>query len=251
MLKIRKEQNDELAKVALKRFEDSMVEHIKKFFPRYYEVYGESLIRGVIKYAIDRAKTHGFRSERDVCLYINLALLLGSNFDEDSQLPWTAAILKDETIKDPVIRIDNLYDKAMKYLDQVLGAEDEHLERVLLRFREISIEDFAQTPTPNAGDVAATQLQRIWPRKCQHMGDTTFRRLIRDGVESTKVYNIATERGVVVYTAMMFLLGGEFDKDPQFPWAAKVLNDQSEPEQNIKVNQLYKQATTFLEKWST
>ena len=43
MLKIRKEQYEELGKVSLKRFEDSMVEHIKEFFPKYYEIHKEPL----------------------------------------------------------------------------------------------------------------------------------------------------------------------------------------------------------------
>ena len=35
--------------------------------------------------------------ERDVCLYINLMFLLGSNFDTDVQLPWLADILTGRT----------------------------------------------------------------------------------------------------------------------------------------------------------
>jgi hypothetical protein len=251
MLRIRKEQYEELGKVSLKRFEDSMVEHIREFFPKYYQIHKEPLIRNVILYAVDRAESYGLVTERDVCLYINLVFLLGSNFNTDPQLPWAAAILNDETITDSVTRIDRLHDKGMEYLAQVAGVENEYLGRALLKVREISVEDFAQTPTANAGDVAATQLQTIWRRKCQHMGETTLRRLIRDAIESAKGYNIASERGVVLYTDLMFLLGSGFDKDPQFPWAENVLNDKSVPDQSTTVNRLYKEAMAFMEKWLT
>lgn len=251
MLHIRKEQNEELGKIALKRFEDSMVKHIKEFFPKYYEVLGEPTVRKAIQYGIERAESYGFTSERDVCLYINLIFLLGSNFDTDLQLPWTAEILNDETITDSVTRIDRLHDKAMQYLDRAAGTDNEYLGIALLKVREISIEDFAQTPTPNAGDIAATQLQKIWRRKCQQIGETTLRRLIRHGIESAKGYNITTERGVVLYTALMFLLGSGFDKDPQFPWATAVLNDESIPDESTRVDRLYKEAMAFMEKWLT
>lgn len=251
MLRIRKEQNEELGKIALKRFEDSMVEHIKEFFPKYYEIHEEPLIRKVILYAIDRTESYGLVTERDVCLYINLVFLLGSNFDIDPQLPWAAAILNDETITDSVVRIDSLYDKAMQYLDRAAGVENEYLGIALLRIREISVEDFAQSPTPNAGGIAAAQLQKIWPRKCQELSETALRRLIRDAIESAKPYNITTERGVVLYTTLMFLLGSGFDKDPQFPWATAVLNDESIPDESTRVDRLYKEAMAFMEKWLT
>lgn len=249
MLKIRKEQDEELGKIALKRFEDSMVEHIKEFFPKYYEVHGESLIREIIQYAVQHAGNYDFVTERDVCLYINLVLLLGSNFDIDKQLFWAEEILKDENITSSATRIDRLYDKAMEYFDRVAGTENEFLGRALLRIREISIENFSQTPAENTIDVSVALLQEIWPRKCQELGETTLNNLIGEAVISAKVYNITSERGLVLYTWLMFMLGSGFDKDPQFPWAAKILHDESIIDQAKKVDQLYREAMAFLEKW--
>lgn len=251
MLRIRKEQNEELGKIALKRFEDNMVEHIKEFFPKYYEIHEEPLIRKVILYAVDRAESYDLITERDLCFYINLVFLLGSNFDTDPQLPWAAEILKDETITDSVTRIDRLHDKAMQYLDRAAGVENEYLGRALLRIREISIEDFRQKLTPNTGGIAAAQLQKIWPMKCQELGETALRRLIRDAIESAKAYNITSERGIVLYSWFMFMLGGGFDKDPQFPWATAVLNDESIPDESTRVDRLYKEGMDFLKKWLT
>ena len=251
MLKIRKEQYNELGKIALKKFEDEMVEHIKEFFPKYYEIHKEPLIRKIIQYGVDRAETYGFETKRDTPLFINLMFLLGSHFDEDVQYPWAAKILSDESIVDPISRADKLYDTAVEYLDQVAGVENEYLGKTLLSIREISIEAFAPMPTANVGDIAATQLQKIWRRKCQHMGEMTFRKLIRDGIESAKVYNIATERGLVLYITLMFLLGSGFNKDPQFPWASKILKDQAILTESPRIDRLYKEAMAFLDKWLT
>ena len=251
MLKIRKEQYEELGKISLKRFENSMVKHIKEFFPKYYEIMGEPTVRKAIQYGFERAGSHGFTSERDVCLYINLIFLLGSNFDTDLQLSWVSAILNSETITDTVMRIEGLYEKAMEYLDRVAGVDNEYLGRALLRVREISIEDFAQNPTANAGDTAAAQLRKIWPRKCGEMSETTLRDLTEHGSMLANRYNITSERGVVLYIALMFFLGSGFDKDPQFPWAAAVLNDESLTEQATKIDRLHKESMAFLKKWLT
>jgi hypothetical protein len=249
MLKIRKEQDEELGKINLKKFEDNMVEHIKEFFPKYYEIHSEPLIREIIHYTIERAESYDFVTERDVCMYINLVLLLGSNFDTDPQLPWAIKILKDETITDPATRIDRLYDKAMEYFDKVAGTENEFLGRSLLRIRDISIQNFSQMAPENTIDVSVALLEKIWPQKCRELGETTLSSLFGEAAVSAKNYNITSERGIVLYTWLMFMLGSGFDKDPQFPWAAKILRDESIVDQGKKVDQLYNEAMTFLEKW--
>jgi len=249
MLRIRKEQNEELGKIALKRFEDSMVEHIKEFFPKYYEIHEEPLIRKVILYAVDRAESYDLITERDVCLYINLVFLLGSNFDTDPQLPWAAETLNDETITDSVTRIDTLYDKAMEYLDHVAGVDNEYLGRALLRIREIYGRELTQPPVENLENHVAMRLKEVWPHKYRRAGEQTINSLVRHGIASAKQYNITGQHGLTVYIELMFMLGSGFDKDPQFPWAAKVLNDESMPNRITKVDQLHEETMAFLEKW--
>ncbi|MHC4243278.1 MAG: hypothetical protein ACYS3N_01125 [Planctomycetota bacterium] len=246
MLKIRKEQNDELAKVALNRFEDSMVEHIKKFFPRYYEIYGESLIHDVIKYAIDRAKTYGFRSERDVCYYINTTFLLGSNFDDDLQLPWAKTTLNNKAIKSPSIKAKKLYDETLAYLDQVAGPNDEIIRRALLKISSIKINDLSNSPSPKIDQTVSVYFQNIWPEKCKYMGQTALRRLILSALRSANNYNITSERGIVLYAVLMFTFGSYFDKDPQLSWASDILNDVSMKDQITKVDRLYSEFTVFV-----
>ena len=249
MLTIREEQMEELAKVSLKRFEDSMVEHVKEFFPGYYEVLGEPTIRRVVQYGVDRAETHDFITERNVCLYINLMFLLGSNFDEDLQLPWAASILAEESTTEPNTRIDELVSASTEYLDEIAGVDDQHIARALVNIREVSIEDFSQSSTGNVGREIIALLQKVWPQKCGRLGDAILRQLIGHGVESMAQYNVTSDRGVALYTGLTFMLGSGLDSDPQFPWAATVLNDESIPDQATRVDRLYKESMAFLDKW--
>lgn len=249
MLKIRKEQYEELGKISLKRFEDSMVEHIKEFFPNYYEIYEEPTIRKVIQYGIDRAENYGFTTERNVSLYVNLMFMLGSNFDVDPQLPWVVAILKDQLIIDPSTRIDRLSNKALDYLDRVAGSTNEHLGRALLRIRQIPVEEFSRLSVENIEDNVASQLKEIWPSKYRDIGRQNVHNLIRHSIATANNYNVKSERGIVIFTVLMFMLGSGFDTDPQFQWTAASLKDKAIAEQTTGIDRVYKEAMTFLEKW--
>jgi hypothetical protein len=150
---------------------------------------------------------------------------------------------------DPATRIDSLYDKAMEYFDGVAGTENEFLGRALLRIRDISIQDFSQMTPENTINVSVALLEKIWPQKCRELGEATLSSLFGEAAVSAKKYSITSERGIVLYTWLMFMLGSGFDKDPQFPWAAKILHDESITDQGKKVDQLYNEAMAFLEKW--
>ncbi len=249
MLKIRPEQMEELSKVTLKAFEDDMVEHIKEFFPKYYEIMGEPTIRNVIQYGVDRAEEYEFTSQRDVCLYINLMFFLGSDFDVDPQLRWVEAILRDETITDPATRIDTLYDTATEYLDEVAGVNNGNLRRAILNIREIPIQDFSDSATGNIERKKIAMLRKVWPHKYEKIGEAVMARLILHGIESAGRYDITTERGIGIFIGLMFMLGSGFDTDPQFPWAAEILSDESITDQVTRTDRLYKESMAFLEKW--
>ncbi len=254
MLKIRKEQIDELAKVSVKRFEDDMLAHVKEFFPGHYEIFGEPTVRRVIQYAVDRSEGYGFTTERNVCLYINLILLLGSNFDADVQYPWAEEILSDTTGADPAARADRLHDTATGYLDRVAGRNNAYYRRALANIREMSVQDLSNSASEKVDRTAFSQLQKIWPEKCQEMGGATLQQLVQLSIEFSQGYDITSERGILIYAALMLVLGSGFDEDPQFPWAEEILHDESISDEATRVRRLYDEAMALLEScaaWSS
>ena len=126
MLKIRKEQNDELAKAAVKRFEDWMVVHLNKFFPDHCKALGEDGTREAIQYAIKCAAGYEIVSERDVCKYTDLMFTFGRDFDKDPNLPWAGKILNDEALKaQPTKKTNRLYKTAMRNVAKAAGINSE------------------------------------------------------------------------------------------------------------------------------
>ena len=125
MLRIRKEQNDELAKAAVKRFEEWMVVHLNKFFPDHCKALGPEGTRETIRHAIERAASYEIVSERDVCKYTDLMFAFGRDFDEDPNAGWANEILNDENFKgQPTEKINNLYKTAMRNVKQAGGIEE-------------------------------------------------------------------------------------------------------------------------------
>ena len=112
MLTIRKEQLAVFGPLGKKAFEDRMITHLKKVFPEQSESLGEPKLRKIIQYGTQRAASYKIISERDVCKYIDLMILYGADFDKDPKLPWAQSILQNKGIKDPTIKIDNLFNAA-------------------------------------------------------------------------------------------------------------------------------------------
>jgi hypothetical protein len=248
MIKIRKKQYKELAKVTLKQFEEEMVGHLKKYFPKYCQIYGEPLIRKVIQYGIECAEGYGFLTKRDTPLYIDLMLLLGSHYDQDPQYPWARQILSDKAVTDPIARADRLYDRAVQYLDEAAGKENEYLGRALLRIRQIPLDQYSKDSIPAGKARMASLLQDIWPQKCGVLGPTLLNAVIEGGEQAAQEYNMPSERGVAVMTAVQFILGSRFDYDIQFPWAS-VLKDEAIQDPTSKVDGLYKAAIAYMNQW--
>ena len=89
MLAIRPEQMKVFEDVAMRRFEDEMVEHVKSnaIRARLCKVLGDEQLRVAIRQTITRAGKFGFTNRGPIRLYIELAFLFGSDFDTDPQYP--------------------------------------------------------------------------------------------------------------------------------------------------------------------
>jgi len=239
---------------AVRNFEDRMLAHLKDFAPNHSKILTEDEMRMVIRHGIKKAESHGFTLERGPRIYTELILMFGSSFDADPQLPWAADVLSDETMTNEIARIDRLQEKAWEYADWVLpdsgSTERESGPKSFIeQFRQLRREGNEVLEREAVSDFyqrAITQLNQALPRKCELLGEQSLRRLIKRGIELARSYNITTERGCAFFVAGMFMLGSGFDQDPQFPWAARILNDQSVTDQNARVDQLFTTAIDYL-----
>lgn len=282
MLVMRKSQMEAFEKIAARRFEESLLDHFRAFFPQHAAVLGEAQLQRVLRYGLQRAESRALGTERAIYLYIALMFMLGSRFDEDPQLPWaareveeqkpapskphvpveasmaeaaptetaggSAAGTEDDAPKETADqRIERVYGQAMAFLDRTVGPENEFLRQSLAVLRQPQI--FEGLPAaPSFGHRLLLLLQMLAPEKYQALGEETLRNLVRHGYESAKRHGMTAEHGIMNYIALAFMLGSGFDRDPLYPWAAAVLGDPGRADPTQKGALLREAALTHLAK---
>ena len=252
MLVISGNQMKTFEQAVVRNFEGRLLAHLEEFFPKHCEILGNDQMRKMLQLGLKRAEPYGLISERDLHLYIGLMLMLGSYFDEDPQLPWTAKILTDENIVDASARTDKLYDRAMAFLNEAAGKENLYLDRALRKARELPASILSRTGEDRQlsfGDYILKLFYAWYPEKYQAVGDPAIRRLVRQGYQAARGYSLTEEKGITVYLCLIFLLGSVIDRDPQYPWAEQALNDVALTDPARKSDFLYKSAMAHLEKW--
>lgn len=243
MLFIRKSQ---LLQIAFIHFENRLMADLKAFFPRHCKSMGDEQTHRLIKYGIQRAKRHGLETERELYIYIGLMLMLGSHFDEDIQLPWVGEIFKDNRLSTPYVKIEKIQDTALAYLDHVWGVQDEHFKRALARLRSIQLASLTPQSERMSKERMMAILKNIHPEKFSTLSESNINLLLQNGAELAQHHQLTTTSGIIIYIGLMFVLGGGFSNDPQFPWAAEALGRSNESPE-ARAIALYQAALTQLE----
>ena len=74
----------------------------------------------------------------------------------------------------------------------------------------------------------------------------TDRRSVR--MQESRQYGFVTERDICLYLTLVATLGGNFDSDPQLPWAKTMLTDSTVREPSIRIDRLTDHAMEFLDR---
>lgn len=106
-----------------------------------------------------------------------------------------------------------------------------------------------QSTYPNFASELAWRIKTVFPAKCQYVGEQRVQNLIPRGVRSARAYGITTDRGITLFTVLMFVLGSGFADDPLLPWAQATLNDKGIANEIDRVDRLYAEGVGLLKRW--
>jgi hypothetical protein len=224
-----------------------MIDHLQQGFPKHCQILGGERLKETVSYGWERARSYGLNGENSIILYTDLIFLLGRSFDTDPQLPWAAEILAGKEA--PEDRTQTLYDQAIDYLDRVSGEHNEHIDAAQVRLANEKLEDLADGGASSLTEQLLLRLKRVFPQKYEYVGETSLQRMIQQGVREANNYGINGRRGFAIYIGLMFMLGAGFDHNPQFSWAAEILNDKELQESDAKGEKLYAAAMDYLSLW--
>ncbi|MDH5257220.1 MAG: hypothetical protein OEX07_04410 [Gammaproteobacteria bacterium] len=244
MLVVRDAQIDVFSRLPRVRFEDQLITHFTKFYPVEAAELGVDQLKVFTQLAIERAKKYGITSQRDVSYFASIMFSLGSYFDEDPQFIWTGDLLNNKTSR--AESIDLLFEKTIEYLEDSTGPDSIYLVKAMIRIRGYDMESLCELEGRNIEEVARECLINIYPEKCQLMGDELLNRLIKHGVDKAEERQLYRIKSRIAYITLMFMLGAGFDKDPLYPWANEVIDDQSIVEEDNKTNKLFEVAVQHI-----
>ena len=116
MLVIRAPQLRALATSGDHSFVRRMVHHLWGHFPARCAPLSDQELVEKIWLEVDRAKTFGFRTEREACKFLNLVFTLGDGFENDPRNAWMLPLLDPESPRAPRFRLDELCARAAEVL---------------------------------------------------------------------------------------------------------------------------------------
>jgi len=204
------------------RLREVVLRHLWKRFPQHCVILTDPLTRRAIDAGIERAASHRFRDDGDVRAFVMLMVLLGSHFDEDPQLPWAGEHLRrteGATRREAMI---GLLAATSAQMEPVIGRNGEYYRYALTRAAEPDFEEIAAT-YDGSDDSLRAMLRHLHWRKFQALGDERVERMLADARAATARHGLTTPPGIVVYLALMFLLGSAIDSDPFHPWVNQTL----------------------------
>lgn len=248
MLVIRDTQVDTFRGMLRQRFEDELTSVVMATYPgACRQAGGREQVGMLVRRGVAEAASKAYSSRRQASVYVSLMLMLGTDFADDPQLPWVADYLGAQSIADPTMRLEQLFAAALDYLGATAGEDGEWIAGALTRMRAFELSAApGRTGEGWISDVAAI-LKQFYPEKYHHQGDTAMRRMIWIGARRARQAGLAERHGVFVFVSLMFMLGSGFDRDPLFPWAARVLNDAAHGSETARAARLYAEGLAHIE----
>jgi len=106
------------------------------------------------------------------------------------------------------------------------------------------LDDASQLPFEN---FMVAHLAEFTPMHMGTLGADGMRALVRQGVERARRYGFVSRGPVRFYIELIVLLGIDFDEDPQYPWVAETLLDDSIGGEIERADWLHDQVIGLLE----
>ena len=221
MLQIRTDQIQRLESPDFLGFETRYLVHVRQTFGGRARLLSDDELREAYGILRQRAERHGFRSGRDVGLFIDYALMIGAGFDRDPLLPWARLILEDRVPR----RARRLFDGVTEHLDRFVRG---HMVFPILpvgRLRRtpcVAFDDHA--PTAFGEHDARVLCRELWPTRANALDEPAWRAFSAAVAEEAQPLGLATPAGLALLTALCFVLGIEVARDPMLPMLAKVFD---------------------------
>jgi hypothetical protein len=208
---VRKEQMDALE---LQGLEGYLLDHLRRFARDHVEAIDRDNLRQFVRLGIRRAASFGWTKRGPVEFFLEVMVMLGSEFHTDPQYPWASSALGAST--EEMAGADHLHAEVMKYYDAVFGPG---LCYEVDAIRRLLASDYVSDRRLSGTDEAGIHQLFEWafPQKYAVVGRPAIGTLIGEAQEMCARIGVPeTELALVAGT--LFCFGHGCFSDPQYPW---------------------------------
>jgi len=117
----------------------------------------------------------------------------------------------------------------------------------MLNIREDQQNVLGHTAQLHFEDEMLAHCKDFSPQLCETLDDTQLRIAILRAIENAQQYGLTNRGPVRLYIEMTMLFGSDFDSDPLYPWAHKVLANEEIDVQSDKADLLFEKTLEYLD----
>ncbi|HXN45620.1 MAG TPA: hypothetical protein VN893_03210 [Bryobacteraceae bacterium] len=114
--------------------------------------------------------------------------------------------------------------------------------------RQQQLEVFDRLSFQNFENEAVEHARNFAPKHCEVLGEDGTRVAVEAGIQRAGRFGFNSRGPVNLFIDLMFLLGSEFDSDPQYPWAGSIVRDRTIPGQAERADRLHRRSIEYLDK---
>jgi hypothetical protein len=116
----------------------------------------------------------------------------------------------------------------------------------MLTIRKEQLAVFQKVASQNFENRTLSHIKKCFPKQMGTLGEPGTRDLIRYGIQRSASYRFRKQSDICKYIDIMVIFGRDFDRDPELPWAAGVLNDRSLPSPSARASELHRAAVEVM-----
>lgn len=238
MLTIRKEQFRVFEVIKPAIFIPIMIKRLAEKFPSLTQLIGQEGLTNIIEQGISKSKNYGIELAYETSVIIEMSVLFGHAFDTDPLLNWAGEILNNPSLGSRE-KIESLKSLSLEYLNHTIP-EDEiypvpQYNKILNKSYEDLVVEFKNASQPEFLDY----LKKFWREKFNQVKPGKLDLLFEMYLPKAEEHAFISIETINYYFLLMYLLGHQFDTDPQFPWIKDLLNDPQFDEEFYKASSLH------------
>ncbi len=242
---IRKQQFDTLTGTAESGYTEGAVRHLRRYDPLLAAAAGQAGLEQVAAEGLEKARKYNLGSGRELQLYLQLMMSLGSAFDTDPQFAWLQPFLREMEGVSTVERARLLHFHARAYLERAYGEKGEHGETALERTMQLT-RDRLQRAGADFDTSGPKLIEWLHPQRLEYLDSEAVAGLTANARQQAGEAGLPAPEGAVFLFLLMFAFGHRVCADPLHPWLRKELADRGSEDSNARMDRLIARTQTYL-----